>query len=771
MISRRFSLVSFAFVAALALALGLWFGVFQRQEAEATPPLEDLTVAVTSSPPESSTLAAGGTVSYTVTVSADGTTTTGDVPLDIYLSGLTLVAGSVDPSAGIACTEGTPIDCTVTTVFSAAGSRSVDFQATVSAGPGPAQVGAVLDTPINGTDDGVLTEEGNDANAVEDLPDANLDGDDGDDPGLDCTAVQEGTDAGGGPVEEPDNFDCTSHAVATGFDLTLTQAAAPLESVTLPTGTLVSYTLTVANSGTGTAANVPIRDTLGTGLTLFGVVPGDGVTCSDVGPPEINCTATSIPAGQSRSVIVSAIVSATTGSVLNGASVDPNNVIGETNDDADDDALSCASVGEGTDLGGLTEPDNFDCTSHAVGGQIDLTITKTASPASGNSVTTGSTISYTLTAVATGGTASNVVIRDTPGTGLTFVSMAAASGTAGTGVTCTDTSGPTYECTASSIPSGDSRSAIVTVTVSATTGTVLNGATVDPANTIPEENEDADDPTYDCSSVGEQGDSGTATEEDNFECTSHTVGAAGLDLRVSKTASPADGSSVASGGTITYTVTVTAANAAASNVAIRDTVGTGLTITAVTPGSGVTCSDTTGPEINCTAASIASGSSVTVTVAATVSAASGTVLNGARVDPAGTITESNEDADDPSLDCSAVGEGSDAGDATEPDNFDCTSHTVGGGGAATTRTLNLSPAGWHNFVWTGASGTALETAFSCISGKFSIAYEWVDSLNLFERYVPGNTLLTNMDPLTQYDHAFVLITAEGVTCVMPVVTP
>jgi hypothetical protein len=158
-------------------------------------------------------------------------------------------------------------------------------------------------------------------------------------------------------------------------------------------------------------------------------------------------------------------------------------------------------------------------------------------------------------------------------------------------------------------------------------------------------------------------------------------------------------------------------------------------------------------------------------VAATVSATSGTVLNGARVDPAGTITESNEDADDPSLDCSAVGEGSDTSDATEPDNFDCTSHTVGGGGGATTRTLNLSPAGWHNFVWTGASGTALETAFSCISGKFSIAYEWVDSLNLFERYVPGNTLLTNMDPLTQYDHAFVLITAEGVTCVMPVVTP
>ena len=63
-------------------------------------------------------------------------------------------------------------------------------------------------------------------------------------------------------------------------------------------------------------------------------------------------------------------------------------------------------------------------------------------------------------------------------------------------------------------------------------------------------------------------------------------------------------------------------------MAIRDTIGTGLSLTSVTPGTGVTCADTTGPEINCTAATIASGSSVTVTVATTVTATSGTVLNG-----------------------------------------------------------------------------------------------------------------------------------------------
>ena len=57
------------------------------------------------------------------------------------------------------------------------------------------------------------------------------------------------------------------------------------------------------------------------------------------------------------------------GTVLNGARVDPQNIIGETNDDADDPALDCATVGEGTDIDPATEPDNFDCTSHTVGGQ------------------------------------------------------------------------------------------------------------------------------------------------------------------------------------------------------------------------------------------------------------------------------------------------------------------------------------------------------------------------------------------------------------------
>ena len=179
MISRRIGFVFLGLAVVLAMALGLWLGAFDRQEAEATPPLEDLTVVVSSVPASGTVMAAGSVVTYTVAVTADGPTSTADVPLSIDLSGLTLIGASLSPGTGITCVAGDPIACTVTTVFAAASSRSVTFQATVSAG-GPALVGAVLDTPIDGTGEGTLDEEGNDAGVApllsEDTRTAAIDG-------------------------------------------------------------------------------------------------------------------------------------------------------------------------------------------------------------------------------------------------------------------------------------------------------------------------------------------------------------------------------------------------------------------------------------------------------------------------------------------------------------------------------------------------------------------------------------------------------------------
>jgi uncharacterized repeat protein (TIGR01451 family) len=444
--------------------------------------------------------------------------------------------------------------------------------------------------------------------------------------------------------------------------------------------------------------------------------------------------------------------------------VDPLNAITpEDNDDADDPDLDCGASGgnvnEGTDAGAVTEADNYDCTRHGVA-MPDLTITKTATtPAEGTTQPAGATITYNITvinlATATG-TATSVLIRDTIGSNLTY-----ASATPGSGVVCGDLTPPIIECTAASIAPGETRAVTIAATVASSTGALLNSAYVDPNNTIPEINEDADDPDLDCSLVGEGSDAGAVTEADNFDCTTHTAGSA--DLTITKTAtSPSESTNVATGATITYTLTVAnsaSATVTATNVAIRDTLGTGLTFVSATPGTGVTCTDTDPPQINCTAASIAPSGSATVTITATVSATSGAVLNGARVDPANAIPESNEDADDPDHDCTAtganVGEGTDAGDATEADNFDCTSHTLTTGSPTPTATttagqlLNCPLSGkWAMSVWDGSSGTATSTALATCSGVTIVAAYSLDrTTNGWLVYFPGrgtdiNNLLT-----------------------------
>ena len=182
-----------------------------------------------------------------------------------------------------------------------------------------------------------------------------------------------------------------------------------------------------------------------------------------------------------------------------------------------------------------------------------------------------------------------------------------------------------------------------------------------------------DDPTtgHECATVGEGGDAPDPTEEDNFECSVHTVGT--VNLTITKTAVPTDGATVGTNGTITYTITVgnsASATGTATDVAVRDTFETpskvSLTNVSFTPPD--TCSDTTLPDINCTIASLAPNTTRQITVTATVTAGAGaTILNGATVDRDGVITETwttppgPEDAGDLLYNCTAVGEGSDPG--------------------------------------------------------------------------------------------------------------
>jgi len=542
-----------------------------------------------------------------------------------------------------------------------------------------------------------------------------------------------------------------------GIDLVITKTAVPAESTGVVNGQNITYTLTVQNIGNAaTPAVVAIRDDM-SGLQNPVVTEGAGVTCSDEVLPIIQCATDAVmAAGESRTVQIVAQVNVASGYVYNGAYVDPLNAIAEDNEDADDPDYDCGATGgnvnEGSDTAPANEPDNYDCTRHGVA-MPDLTITKTATtPAEGTTQPVGATITYNITvinlATATG-TATSVLIRDTIGSNLTY-----ASATPGSGVICGDLTPPVIECTAASIAPGETRALTITATVAASTGTLLNGAYVDPANAIIEINEDNDD-TLDCSTVGEGLGNAPSVEPDNFDCTTHTAGAA--DLTITKTASPSESTNVASGGTITYTLTVAnsaSATVTATNVAIRDILGTGLTYVSAT-GTGVTCTHPSAQQIDCTVTSLAPSGSATVTIVATVSATSGTVLNGARVDPANAIPESNEDADDGDYDCSAVGEGTTT--ATEPDNFDCTRHTLTTASPTPTPTATVTPGvllncplsgKWAISVWDGPSGKATNEALATCSGVTIVAAYSLDrTTNTWFKYFPGrgadiNDLLT-----------------------------
>jgi parallel beta-helix repeat protein len=87
-----------------------------------------------------------------------------------------------------------------------------------------------------------------------------------------------------------------------------------------------------------------------------------------------------------------------------------------------------------------------------------------------------------------------------------------------------------------------------------------------------------------------------------------------------------------------------------------------------------------------------------------------------------------------------------------------------------TRTIDLSPQGWHDLAWSGADATDPATALACISGDYSIAYAWEGPTAGFKRHVEGCAIpgICNMAPLDKYDTLLVNITNADVTCEMPV---
>jgi uncharacterized repeat protein (TIGR01451 family) len=317
-------------------------------------------------------------------------------------------------------------------------------------------------------------------------------------------------------------------------------------------GDTVTFAIEASNIGNAAATNVQIKDTIPAGLTITGT----SASCSTSGQA-VTCNVGDIAQGGSKSVTI-------TVKVTDAAcpSVDNKATVSATNEPA-------GNTGNNTSN---TVTLNVSCP------QPDVKVTKGTSKTSVNS---GDSFTFTIEASNVGGgTANNVVITDTVPNGLTIT---------GTSGSCT-TSGQKVTCNVGDITAGGSKS--ITIDVKATDAAcpqVSNSATVSAGN----------------EPAANQGNNASNVVKVDVIC-------ATPDVKVTKSAST---TSVNAGGSVTFTIEAkNVGGGTANNVAITDTIPSGLTIT----GTSASCT-TSGQKVTCNVGDIAAGGtkSVTITVTAT----------------------------------------------------------------------------------------------------------------------------------------------------------
>jgi len=105
--------------------------------------------------------------------------------------------------------------------------------------------------------------------------------------------------------------------VAATADLSITKSTT---TTTAPTGSTISYLLTVTNGGPSPATGVTVADDLPTGLQLVSATPSQG-SCTQTDP--VSCSLGTLASGASATITIQALVTATSGSISNTATVSP----------------------------------------------------------------------------------------------------------------------------------------------------------------------------------------------------------------------------------------------------------------------------------------------------------------------------------------------------------------------------------------------------------------------------------------------------------------
>ena len=266
-------------------------------------------------------------------------------------------------------------------------------------------------------------------------------------------------------TDDPDGGDTSDPAppVALGpasADLSITKFTG---TDSAPAGTTLTYTITLTNAGPDAAEDVEMTDVLPASLLFVSITEPAGFDCVTPAAETngtITCTAATMANGATAQFNLTVRVAddAESGTVTNSASVtssisDPD--AGDTSDPAPPVALGAASA--------------------------DLSVTKTTTTTEAQ---TGDTVFFTITVSNAGpSTASNVVVTDELPSGLALVLASPSQGT------CNGTT--TINCNLGNILAGGNATITLQTTVTGTSGTISNTASVSSADGDPDGGDNA----------------------------------------------------------------------------------------------------------------------------------------------------------------------------------------------------------------------------------------------------------------------------------------
>jgi uncharacterized repeat protein (TIGR01451 family) len=417
-------------------------------------------------------------------------------------------------------------------------------------------------------------------------------------------------------------------------ELTITKEQTDPTGNQVATSSIVTYKLTVANTGSDPAFNVKVTDQLPSGFTFISALdtttspPSDpyAFVCAPGSGNTVNCTSAALdgtthhlatpPGLSTRTIVVKAFSSSVPAVYTNTAVVDPQNTIPEGNE-TNNTAQVQTTVKVGTP------------------GFIDLTVDKTGP----TTVVPGQQITYDLNVHNLGtDPAFNVKVRDDLPSHTSFISVidktggagAFSCGLVGTSILCTGgTLDGSLDLAGAAVPT-DRQIEIVVQAPTSISGFVTdqehvklditNTAVIDPDNTIAESN-----------------------ETNNTSNTVTTTVSPAIDLTIKK---QGPGSATQNQPT-SYTITVTnnqvGAGVVAKGIEIVDPFPTGLIPLNATTSGDFSCQLLENPVNNYDCiGDLNPGDTATITLNFFVTLDNGTLDNEACVDPNNTIAETDE---------------------------------------------------------------------------------------------------------------------------------